>query len=686
MRLHRSGQLAEAERLYREALSQDPGNANASFLLGGIALQAGRVDDAARLFRAAIQVDPQNAVFHANLGECYRRLKRPSDAMDEFLHALTLRPDLAEPLFNLGLLMRDHGELDLAISCFECAAELKPGVHAIQQRLAEASEARKARRPGARGQGPVRNGMSAQLLAGVAASLGASGRHDAAVALCRTALELDPACVNAHHNLGAEMLDRSRMDEAIAAFEEALRVDPRHVAARCNLGNAFFKSGRTKEAIASFQHALELGENPGVHSNILFAMPFDPDCEQEAILEEARRWNRQYGEPFTAAVTRHDNDPTPNRRLRIGYVSPDFRVHCQSLFTVPLLSRHDRERFEIVCYSDVAQPDKLTERLRGSADVWRSILGKSDSDVAAQLREDRIDVLVDLTMHMEKNRLRVFARKPAPVQISWLAYPGTTGLSAIDYRITDPYLDPIDSDVSVYSECTIWLPDAFWCYDPLTSGEPPVGPLPARSNGCITFACLNNFAKVNEPVLELWAAVLREVTGSRIVILAPEGEPRRRVRARLAAHGINAERIEFVDRRPRSEYLASYGAIDICLDTFPSNGHTTSLDALWMGVPVVTLAGKTVVGKAGVCQAMNLGLGDELIASSPGDYVRIATRLCANLDHLGDLRAGLRARMEASPLMDAGRFARNIETAYRQVWSRWCQKQLPTHQFVSTSV
>jgi predicted O-linked N-acetylglucosamine transferase (SPINDLY family) len=294
------------------------------------------------------------------------------------------------------------------------------------------------------------------------------------------------------------------------------------------------------------------------------------------------------------------------------------------------------------------------------------------SQAATAIREDRIDVLVDLTMHMERNYLETFARKPAPVQACWLAYPGTTGLSAMDYRITDRYLDPPDGDVAVYSEQTIRLPDTFWCYHPLTAEEAP-SHLPPRAAGHIRFGCLNNFCKVNEDVIALWSQVLRNVDASRLVLLAPPGDAAKRTLAAFRGHGVDPARIEFVEFMPRLDYLGTYRSIDVCLDTFPYNGHTTSLDALWMGVPVVTMVGDRVVGRAGLCQAMNLGL-PELVADTPEQFVKIAVDLACDFDRLAELHASLRARMESSPLMDAPRFARNLEAAYRTMWRQWCEK------------
>jgi predicted O-linked N-acetylglucosamine transferase (SPINDLY family) len=296
----------------------------------------------------------------------------------------------------------------------------------------------------------------------------------------------------------------------------------------------------------------------------------------------------------------------------------------------------------------------------------------TDEEAAGRIREDRIDILVDLTMHMAHGRPLVFARKPAPVQAAWLAYPGTTGMSAMDYRLTDPHLDPPGLNDHFYSETSIRLPDSFWCYDPLVT-ELAINPLPAEANGFLTFGCLNNFCKVNEQVLRLWAQVLKTVPGSRFMLLCPEGNHRQPLLDLMQRQGISPDRIELIAGRPRLQYLELYHRMDVGLDSLPYNGHTTSLDSYWMGVPVVTLVGQTVVGRAGLSQLTNLGL-PELIARTPEQYVQIAADLAGNLPRLAELRRTLRARLQASPLMDAPRFARNIEAAYRQMWRNWCQQ------------
>ena len=369
-------------------------------------------------------------------------------------------------------------------------------------------------------------------------------------------------------------------------------------------------------------------------------------------------------------------DRDPDRRLRIGYVSPNFREHVVGFNLLPLFRNHDRKQFDIFCYSDVVNGDVVTAEFRSLSDTWRDVFALADEALARQVREDRIDILVDLTLHMAGHRLPVFARKPAPVQATFAGYPGSTGLEAVDYRLTDPHLDPDGHDKTSYAETSIRLPHSFWCYEPREGRDIPVCPLPATTSGHVTFGCLNNFCKISEPCLLLWARVMRTTPGSRLILLTRKGRHRSRALDVLASEAITADRIEFLEPLPRAGYLRAYHRIDIGLDSFPYNGHTTSLDSLWMGVPVVTLRGGTVVGRAGVSQLMNLGL-PELIASDPEAYVRIASGLAGDVARLATLRAELRSRMESSPLMDAPGFAKGIEAAYRTMWQAAIRGKMP---------
>jgi predicted O-linked N-acetylglucosamine transferase (SPINDLY family) len=503
------------------------------------------------------------------------------------------------------------------------------------------------------------------------------GRLAEAVASFQEAVRLQPDFLVAHNNLGNALLREGRPDEAGASYQQALRIKPDDANAYLDIGNVYKDQGRLDEAIAAYRTALRLKPDAAhIHSNLVFTLNYHPRYDAQAMQEECARWNRQHAEPLKQFIQPHGNRPDPGRRLRIGYVSPDFRDHVDSYFTVPLFSNHDHRQFEIFCYAGVARPDAVSERLRGHADNWRSTVALSDQQLADLVRGDQIDILVDLKMHTANNRLLMFARKPAPVQVAWLGCPGTTGLPAIDYRLTDPYLDPPGLFDAFYTEESIRLPDTFWCYNPLTD-EPPVNALPAGANGVFTFGCLNNFCKVNDDCLQLWARVLQAVPQSGLLLRAPPGRAREHVAALLQQEGIAPSRVEFVTHQRRPDYLKLYHRIDLALDPVPCNGHTTSLDAFWMGVPTLTLVGQTVVGRAGWSQLCNLGL-QELAAVTSEQFVELATRLASDLSRLQDLRGTLRQLMQQSPLMDGKRFARNMEQAYRQVWQRWCQgRQFP---------
>jgi predicted O-linked N-acetylglucosamine transferase (SPINDLY family) len=555
---------------------------------------------------------------------------------------------------NEALALRQMARFDEAVACLEHAASRLPGDFNVHYWLANTLHASGAWQRAVvhfrRALALDPQSIEAHVDLGV--TLRALGQLEEASVVLRRATVLGPKTVLAHNNLGVVLLESLRLDEAIASFRRALGLAPNLGLAVLNLGNAYKAAGFLDEAIDCYRRACELDPaNHAIHSNLVYILPFHRDYDAPAILAEARRWNARHARPLAPKIREHSNPRTLDRKLRVGYVSAGFCAHVQSFFLEPLLRHRDRSAFEIVAYSNVARPDATTARLRSYVDQWRDITSRDDASAAELVRADGIDVLIDLDMHMANNRLRIFAEKPAPVQICWLAYPGTTGLDAIDYRLTDPHLDPpcaLAGSEGVYAEKSIALPNTFWCYDPLTDGPEP-GPLPASSTETITFGSLNNLCKVGDEVIALWSRVLGALKDARLLLLAPTGKARHRVR----------------DQFDRD--------IDIALDPFPANGHTTSLDALWMGVPVVTLALPTVLGRAGLSQAMNLGQR-ELVAETADDYVRIAVGLASDLPRLAAMRSGLRQAMQRSPLMDGAKFARALENVYRDVFRRWCER------------
>jgi protein O-GlcNAc transferase len=634
------GQLGEAVEFYRRALEREPDRAATHNNLSSALYRCGQLEEAISAGRRALALEPDSTMACNNLGCALTAARQLPEAVDMLRRAIALRPDFAEAWYNLASALKEQGKYGEAAAACRRALALRP----------ERVEAH------------VNLGNILQ----------AAGQQDEAIVCYRRALELRPDDVEALSNFGNALRSCLQIDAAIAAFRKCIVLRPDFHVAYCNLGNALKDSGRIDQAIQCFRRAVEICPSDVIsHSNLAYSVYYHPDYDSAAILAENRRWNDLQTAGLDVGSQSHSNNADPARRLRIGYLGADFREHCQSLFTTPLLSHHHHDQFEIFCYANVPRPDGFTERLQKCADCWRETVGRSDDDVARQVRSDGIDILVDLTMHMSNGRPLVMARKPAPVQVAYLAYPGTTGLSAIDYRLTDPLLDPPGETDGDSVEQSVRLPETFWCYDPLAEQPVPTS-LPAIRTGRITFGCLNNFCKVSDVTLAMWSRILRNVEDSRLVLLSPRGEHRELVRNRFRDAAVDPARIEFVEHRPRSKYLELYHEIDMTLDTLPYNGHTTSLDSLWMGVPVVTCVGRTVVGRAGYSQLSNLGLLD-LVAWNVDQFVSIASRFAGDLNRLSELRATLRGRMEHSPLMDAERFTRHMESAYRFLWRQWCQ-------------
>jgi predicted O-linked N-acetylglucosamine transferase (SPINDLY family) len=604
--------------------------------------QAGRLAEAETLYREVLVQQPDHADALHLLGMLAGQVGELDVAVDLMRRATELNPNFADAHNNLGFALAKNGKTQEAIASYREAVRLKPDLYEAQVNLANV--------------------------------LDETGKYDESIAAYREAIRVKPDSAESYSNLGNVLRNKRQLDEAIASYREAIRLKPYLGTAYNNLANALVEVGEVKEAIATFRQALLPNpEYTVAHSNLILLMHYQPDYDAGMIREELQRWDRQHAEPLKKLIQPHANNRDSERRLRIGYVSPDFREHVVGRNLIPLFREHDHARFEIFCYANVARPDWLSEQFRSCSEGWRGISGVSDERAAEMIREDRIDILVDLAVHSGSNRLLIFARKPAPVQATFAGYPGSTGMETIDYRITDPYLDPPGTSDAFYSEKSIRLPDSFWVYDAGNSIE--VNPLPAETRGHVTFGCLNNFCKVNEPVLKLWIEVLGNVDQSRLIMLCPEGKHRKPLLEFMQSEGINHDRIELIAHRPRSQYFKLFNRIDIGLDTFPYNGHTTSLDSFWMGVPVISLVGQRVVGRAGVSQLTNLGL-KELIAWTPEEFVKIAKSLADDLPRLAELRRTLRGRMQGSALMNASRFARNIEAAYRDMWRKWCGTEI----------
>jgi predicted O-linked N-acetylglucosamine transferase (SPINDLY family) len=638
-RHHQAGRFADAESLCRQILAQQPDHAESLHLLGFLEHRAGRSEAGLALIRRAIQIEPNRPDFYCNAGVLLAALRRHPKAIESQRRALAIQPNYAQALNELGNSLHRTGQLEEAKAALRRAIELRP------------------------------NFFEAQInLGGV---LSAAGDARGAIAAFGRARALRPDSLSALRNFVIACRDVGDLSQAADALRRSLPLDPKPVETLNNLGTLVKDLGRLDEAMDCFDRALKLDpENRTLQSNRLYILWFHPDFDGRRILREHQEWNRRHAQPLAAKILPHDNDRREDRRLRIGYVSPDFRRHPVGQALKPLFEQHHHDQFEIICFSNSNDSDEVTRRLRTSADGWHSIVGLSDTQAADLIRGQRIDILVDLSLHMAGNRLRMFAQKPAPVQVTYLGYPGTTGLETIDYRLSDPYLDPPGTD-SFYSERTIRLPHTYICFK-WTGDDRPVTPLPAAQAGHITFGSLNNFCKVTPAVLKTWAQILSAVKDSRLILRCPAGEAAERTSDIFAQNGIDPHRVELTQRSPWDQYLSLCQRQDIGLDPFPYPGHTTSFDSLWMGVPMVTLRGQTAVGRGGVSILNNLGL-TELIADDPEQYIRIAVELAADLPRLTKLRGELRGRMLQSPLMNARQFAIDIETAYRQMWREWCR-------------
>jgi protein O-GlcNAc transferase len=503
-----------------------------------------------------------------------------------------------------------------------------------------------------------------------------AGRFADAVPLLRRVLKDEPNQFVALFALGISLRRLKQLDEAVIALKRAIALKPDFFEALYNLGLLLNEQGRVDEAVQAFRSAIDLRPKVSLaHSNLLMALQYTSgltvDSWKEALVA--------FESCFTPSISvTYSNSPEPKRILRIGYVSPDFCQHSCAWFIEPLLKAHDRKQIEVFCYSQVASPDAMTTRLRTQADDWREIVNLDDEAVVALIREDQIDILVDLAGHSAYNRLGVFARKPAPIQVSWLGYPASTGLSAVDYRLSDPWLTP--PDTSEYFSETIWnLAQPAHCYNP-PSEAPPVSPPPALKSGQITFGSFNNLTKVGSETVELWASVLLAVPESRLLIKAYQAtDPgiQHRLTTAFAACGIDSKRIVFIGKASTvNTHLACYAQVDIALDTFPYNGATTTLEALWMGVPVVSLVGSRAASRYGLAFLSAVGLS-ELAAADPERFVATAVALAEDHERLVNLRNTLRGTLGSSSLCDAVGFAQSVENAYRQMWQRWCDATTP---------
>ena len=609
--LHRDGRTAEAEAGYRTVLAADPGHPNANNNLAIILRARGDWEEALSCYRQALARNAADPFVHSNHGCLLLDLGRGAEAEEALRTAIRLKPDYAEAHFNLANILRTLGDREAAKAAYGEALRLKP---------------------------------------------------DMSAALC---------------NLGDLHKGAVELTRAVECFVAALKADPKSAEAWNNLGETLKEMGRIEEAITVFQKGLEAHPAHALmHSNLLLALHYTPAVPPETIFKAHVAWAQRHADPLLPAGRRHANPRDPERRLRVGYVSPDFCAHSVAFFAEPLIRAHDRGQFEVVCYHAAARSDMVTERLKGLAEGWRSLVGLDDSRAAALIEQDGIDILVDLTGHTANNRLTLFARKPAPVQVSWLGSPDTTGMRAIDWRFSDAIAEPPGEADRLSAERIVRLPNGFHSYRPPIDVAPPAEP-PFRANDHVTFGSFNNTSKVTGEVVRVWSEILKRVPNSRLIVKSAQmgdEETRRRYLNTFVQFGIDAGRIELLARIDAADgHLRAYDRIDIGLDPFPYNGTTTTCEALWMGVPVVTVAGANHVARVGASLLTHCGLS-ELVAADEAGYVAIAVALAGDLERMGRLRRTMRDRLNAAPLTDYTGFARGVEAAYRAMWQDWVSR------------
>jgi len=703
--LHRAGKLQEAAKLYRQVLQEEPNHAGAMLLLamiaeakgqkdeamtlairslqirpdnpsginflGNLLRNQGRLEDALEIFVGGLESFPANHEILNNLGMTLEAMERYQEAEEVYKRVIALKPDLFAPYNNLGNVYRKLRRLPESIQCYEKALSLNPTSPVAWVNLGIVlKESGRYDEAEAVFQKIIKlDPKQSQAHSALAGLYRMKGNLEQAIVAYRNAVEVEPNNPLLLNNLGNVLMDARLYKECLVCFNRAIRLKPDYALAYSNLGAAYTFMGRSEEGIPYFRKALELDpSNLSAFNNLLFALNYVGKSTKEELYAEHCRFEELFGSKYRACWRPHHNDRDPNRRLKIGYVSGVLRNHAVARFVEPIFKNHNKANFELYAYSNCLQEDETTERLKGYFDHWRNVVPYSDDELAELIRQDGIDILVDLSGHTALNRLLVFARKPAPVQFTMIGYMQTTGLKAIDYRVTDTALDdPATNPQRFSSEKLVYLKSGAAPFLP-PPNAPEVNELPALTNGHITYASFNNLAKATPKVYETWATVLHQVPNARMLMVGN----RETILNQFSAFGIDESRLEILPRQPVVEYYKLHHRVDFILDTFPYTGGTTNMIALWMGIPYVTLKGNSGVSRAG---AGILGLVPplrELISDSTEEYIGKAVSMAQNLEQLAEWRRSMRPVLARKFDIIAQRFSAELETAYRTAWQRWC--------------
>lgn len=672
--LFHTGRLQEAREICLSVLESYPEHSGGLSLLAGIAYEEGMLDSALALYERAVRVSPDNGFQPYNMGVITRELGRLEESVSYYKKAVSMMPDHVESWFNLGDVLQTLGRIGEAINCYEKAVGVRSDygkawnsmgiLHSRMNRLEYAlncfNKAIQIEPLGARAHNNAGN------------VLRALGRAEDAIAAFDRAIEIEPHYAAAFNNRGVTLSEKGMFGAAIHDFRKAVEVDPEYAESYSNMGSTFRKQGRVKESLSCHRKAMEINStNADAHCSFIFTLQYDPEINGETLLAECREWDRRHGSRELPPP--HENILDPERRLRVGYISPDFSAHAISFILLPLLAAHDKTEVELFCYAEVPRPDAVTESFRECADSWKVTVGISDTDLDAIIREDRIDILVDYGGYSSNNRLKLLTLKPAPIQVATLfGHGGATGLKAFDYVLTDPCLTP-EGFESHFSEQVVRLSHHAAPFRPLSTW-PEVSSLPAARNGKVVFGSFSSPDRISPMAVSVWCRILSRLPGSCLLLKHPAFSD-------SDTRGLWAESFQAFSERVDIEDVPGgwgrnmevYSRVDILLDSLPVSGHTSSLIPLWMGLPMVSLSGRHARQRFGTSILWNAGLAD-LVAENGDAYIEKAVRLGGDLDRLDGLRKTLRERVAASPICDAKGIAREIEGCYRKMWRAWCAK------------
>lgn len=634
------GQFDEAVASYRRALTRNPDFAVAHCGLGFTLRRLGKLDDAIACYRRALALKPDYPEACNNLGNALHDLGQLDEAIANYQRALRFNPDFADAYGNMGNALRENSRHHEAVECFRRAVQLKPD--------------------------------SADAYCSLGNALHEVGRHVEALENYRRASQIDPGSAATQTNLGNALAEIGHDEEAMTCYRKALQIDPDFAMARKNLGNSQHALGQFDEAQASYRQALAIDPSfAGAYSSLLFALSHNINVDAENLFAEHCRFGEHFESPLRADWRPHGNDRDPERQLQIGFVSGDLRDHPVAFFVEPVLTHlAGRQQLALHVYHNHSGEDPVTKRIRGLVKHWNPVSGLSDEALAQKIRADGIDILIDLSGHTGYVRLLTFARKPAPLQASWIGYPGTTGLRAMDYYLADRFFLPLDQFAGQFTEQIAYLP-ANAPFQPF-SGAPAVTSLPASTNGYLTFGSFNRISKITRPVVTLWSQLLRALPNSRMLVGGmPHEDQCETLLIWFAQEGVARERVELYRRSDMGAYLKLHHRVDLCLDTFPYTGGTTTCHAAWMGVPTLTLVGNTPCGQQGAAILGHLGL-ETFIARDAQDFMHKGVVWAQQFDTLSAIRSQLRERLTHSVLGQPALVADGLERALRTMWRRWC--------------